>query len=89
MIRFPSVPASFFGMVLGLRGLGNGWRLASKIWGLPFATADMFFVVALIVWLIVASLYVAKWVFRRQEAIAEFFHPAQCCFIGLLAFRRF
>lgn len=30
--RRPSIPAAFFGVVLGLVGLGNGWRLASRIW---------------------------------------------------------
>ena len=29
------VPASFFGMILGLVGLGNCWRVAAKIWHLP------------------------------------------------------
>jgi tellurite resistance protein len=29
------VPATFFGMVLGLRGLGNGWRATARLWGVP------------------------------------------------------
>ena len=38
--RWP-VPASFFGMVLGIVGLGNCWRSASELWGwaYTFATA--------------------------------------------------
>jgi tellurite resistance protein len=83
MIRLPVVPASFFGIVLGLAGLGNGWRLAAKILGLPSAIAEVCFFSALIVWLVVASLYLAKWVFRREEALAEFSHPVMCCFVGL------
>jgi tellurite resistance protein len=30
-----AVPASFFGIILGLVGLGNCWRVAGKIWHLP------------------------------------------------------
>ena len=32
------VPASFFGIVLGLLGLGNCWRVAVKIWHLTIIT---------------------------------------------------
>jgi len=32
--RAQAVPASFFGIVLGLTGLGNAWRTASSVWGL-------------------------------------------------------
>lgn len=82
-MRFPNVPASFFGIVLGLAGLGNGWRFAAKIWPIPPAVADTCFVTALAVWLIVALLFVAKWIVARDAAMAELSHPVLCCFIGL------
>jgi tellurite resistance protein len=31
----PVVPATFFGIVLGLGGLGNGWRATARLWGVP------------------------------------------------------
>ena len=83
MIRVPIIPASFFGIVLGLAGLGNGWRFAAKIWPVPTIIADVCFALALIVWLIVALLYVLKWIVARDAAIAELAHPVLCCFIGL------
>ena len=32
-IMVPIVPASFFGMVIGLAGLGAAWRSAHQVWG--------------------------------------------------------
>jgi hypothetical protein len=34
-VKVPVVPASFFGMVIGLAGLGTAWRWAHQVWGLP------------------------------------------------------
>jgi tellurite resistance protein TehA-like permease len=31
----PIVPAAFFGIVLGLAGLGSAWRAAHQVWHLP------------------------------------------------------
>ena len=83
MMRFPIVPASFFGIVLGLAGIGNGWRLAAAIWGVPAIVGEICFAVTLAVWFIVACLYVGKWIVARDAAIAELHHPILCCFIGL------
>jgi tellurite resistance protein len=35
------------------------------------------------VWVVVALLYAAKWLLARMQALAEFQHPVQGCFIGL------
>jgi tellurite resistance protein len=81
--RLPSIPASFFGIVLGLAGLGNTWRAATAAWHLPAAIGEALMALATLIWAILILLYGLKWVFRRQEARAEVFHPIQCCFIGL------
>lgn len=33
--RQVAIPASHFGMVLGLAGLGQAWRAATQLWMLP------------------------------------------------------
>ena len=30
-----TLPASFFGIVLGLSGMGQAWRVAVPLWGMP------------------------------------------------------
>jgi tellurite resistance protein len=81
--RLPGIPAAFFGMVLGLAGLGNAWRAATAAWHLPAAIGEALMGVATIVWAVLVVLFGLKWVFRRDEAIVEALHPVQCCFIGL------
>ena len=83
MARLPNVPAAFFGIVLGLAGLGNAWRAATAAWRLPGAIGEALMAAATIVWAILVILYGAKWVLRRRDAVTEALHPVQCCFIGL------
>lgn len=83
-MRLPAIPASFFGMVLGLSGLGVAWRAAHRVWGVPAAVGETLMALAALVWLAVGVLYVLKWVFRRDAARQELDHPVQCCFVGLM-----
>lgn len=83
MSNIPIVPASFFGMVLGLAGLGGAWRAAHLAWGLPALAGELLILVAALVWLVVATLYGLKWLVAREAALTEAAHPVQCCFIGL------
>jgi tellurite resistance protein len=80
----PSVPAAFFGIVLGLAGLGNAWRAAHQVWNLPAPVGEALMLAAALVWAVVIGLYIAKWIFLREEALAEAHHAVQCCFIGLV-----
>jgi len=53
MAKLPRVPASFYGIVLGLAGLGGAWGL----WPI---VGEALMVLAATVWLIVTLLYAAK-----------------------------
>jgi tellurite resistance protein len=79
-----SVPVAFFGMVLGLSGLGAAWRVAAVTWNLPALMGEVISVLAAAVWLVLICLYVAKWLWAREAALAEFAHPVLCCFIGIV-----
>lgn len=78
------VPASFFGVVIGLAALGMSWRVASSHWGLPPAIAEIICAAAVAVWALLLVQYVRKWIVARDEALAELAHPVQCCFIALI-----
>ncbi|PXV53594.1 tellurite resistance protein [Dyella jiangningensis] len=82
--KLPLIPASFFGIVLGLAGLGGAWRIAHRVWHLPSAVGESILLLATAVWLVLLVLYVAKWFSARAHAIAELDHPIQCCFVGLI-----
>lgn len=81
--RPPVVPAAFFGIVLGLAGLGGSWRLAHQVWDLPAAVGEVLLALAAAVWALLVVLFVLKYLFARGAALAELEHPVQCCFIGL------
>jgi tellurite resistance protein len=79
-----SVPASYFGIVLGLAGLGGAWRHAALVWGLPSLAGEALMLIAAVIWALLFALYVAKWIFAREAALQELGHPVQCCFVGLI-----
>lgn len=76
-------PASFFGMPLGILGLGLAWRGAIHLWPLPSAIPETILAGGVTLWALLVLLYAAKWFVARTEALAEFEHAVQCCFIGL------
>lgn len=78
------VPAAFFGIILGLVGLGGCWRSAGRLWHVSTIVGESIMAVAVVVWAILVVLYISKWIWRRVEATAELEHPVQCCFVGLL-----
>ncbi|WP_309862529.1 dicarboxylate transporter/tellurite-resistance protein TehA [Luteibacter sp. 1214] len=78
-----TIPASFFGIVLGLVGLGGNWRVAASLWGLPAIVGEAVMFLALVVWGTLIVAYAYKWCFDRAAAAEEARHPVQCCFIGL------
>ena len=78
-----AVPASFFGIVLGIVGLGNLWRRATQVWGAPPIVAESVMALGVVVWGILVGMFVWKWLFNRAQVIGEARHPVQCCFIGL------
>ncbi|MEO8005362.1 MAG: dicarboxylate transporter/tellurite-resistance protein TehA [Betaproteobacteria bacterium] len=79
-----SVPASYFGMILGLVGLGSDWRYANTLWILPAVVGEAIMLISGVLWLVLMLLYISKWLWHREDAIAELKHPIQCCFIGLV-----
>ena len=81
--RIPLVPASFFGIVLGLAGLANDWHAAHLAWGLPAAVGEAIFALAVLAWLAIVALYALKWLVAPQVAQDELGHAVQCCFVGL------
>lgn len=79
----PIVPASFFGMVLGLCGLGGSWRAAHHVWGVPSFIGEAVMAAGALVWAVLLLLYVLKWGLARPAALAELGHPVQSGFVGL------
>jgi tellurite resistance protein len=82
-VRLPIVPASFFGIVLGVIGLGNSWRSAHQLWGLPAVIGELLMGVGVAVWVVILLFFLAKWLVSAEAAWSEALHPIQCCYVGL------
>src|ERR1700748_23881 len=69
-VKVPVVPASFFGVVIGLAGLGAAWRWAHPVWGLPAVVGEAIIWLSISVWGALTILYIAKWFVARDDASA-------------------
>lgn len=78
------VPASYFGMLLGLIGLGVAWREAVAVWGVPGWIAEAIMAVAALIWSILLTLYLGKMLTAREAIAAEWTHPVQGAFVALI-----
>lgn len=79
-----AIPATFFGMVLGLGGLGNAWRAAARVWDVPAFIGESLCILAALVWLVWLGFYAMKWVTTPEQAYAEIRHPIQAFFVALV-----
>ncbi|GAA5175486.1 dicarboxylate transporter/tellurite-resistance protein TehA [Niveibacterium umoris] len=76
-MRITPLPASFFGMVLGLSGLGQAWRLAHRLWGVPESLGEGVLLLAALVWAVLLLGYAIQAVREPSRVAAEFTHPVQ------------
>jgi tellurite resistance protein len=79
-----NIPVAFFGMVLGLGGLANGWRTARRVWGWSMIPGETLAVIAWTVWAVLLALYVAKWIRAPRLALMELQHPVLSSFAALV-----
>lgn len=84
MSRAP-LPASFFGMVLGFSGLGQAWRVAVSLWGMPHEIGEGLLLLATLVWLALLVSYILQAVRNPAVVRSEFQHPVQGSTPALLA----
>ncbi|MCJ8141557.1 dicarboxylate transporter/tellurite-resistance protein TehA [Ancylobacter sp. A5.8] len=74
----------FFGSVLGIGGLANGWRVASRLWGVPVEIGEGLALLAFGLWALWCVLYAGKWLRYPQEARADLRHPVQALLAALI-----
>jgi tellurite resistance protein len=77
-------PAAYFGVVLGLAGLGNAWRAAEQTWHISVGVSEYILALATAVWAVLVLLFAVKAVLAADKLATEMNHPVQCCFIGLI-----
>jgi tellurite resistance protein len=64
-------------MVLGLAGLGQAWRFATRLWHVPDQIGEMILLVAGLIWAGLLLGYLVQTIRRPYDARSEFEHPVQ------------
>ncbi|ALB64889.1 Tellurite resistance protein TehA [Cronobacter condimenti 1330] len=78
-----NLPAGYYGMVLGIIGMGLAWRYASTIWPVSPVIGNSLVLLAMVVWLLLSMAFIYRAVTFWQSVAAELRHPVQSSFISL------
>lgn len=76
--------ASRFGIILGLFGLGNIWKLINLPYVDTKLISEVIMLIVFLLWSLFVILYIIKWFFNFKDALEEFKHPIKNNYIGLL-----
>jgi len=84
-VALSPLPASFFGIVLGLSGLGQAWRVAVRLWGMPSVVGEAWLLLSVLVWAALIVAYAVQAIRFPEVVRREFVHPVQGSTPALLA----
>src|SRR3982751_3955169 len=76
------LPVSLFGAVMGLTALCFAWRIAGKVWHVSGLTGEIIGALAILVFILLTTAYIAKWIRHRPSVTREFQNPVSLGFFG-------
>ncbi|MCL4798599.1 MAG: SLAC1 anion channel family protein [Burkholderiales bacterium] len=83
--RLALFPISFFGVVMGIGGLGLAWGKAETLFGTAFAASGWLLALNVAVFAALGAFYLAKLVLHPQAVAADFGHPVRLNFFATLS----
>lgn len=78
-----NLPAGYFGMVLGIIGMGFAWRYASTIWPVSRAVGDGLVALAAVIWALLALAFILRALRFPWSVLQEARHPIAGSFVSL------
>lgn len=81
--RVLNLPAGYYGMVLGIIGMGFAWRYASTIWPVTRWPGDILVTLAMVIWLLLTVAFITRLVRFPGSVLAEMRHPVMSSFVSL------
>ncbi|WP_159870147.1 MULTISPECIES: dicarboxylate transporter/tellurite-resistance protein TehA [unclassified Raoultella] len=81
--RVLNLPAGYFGMVLGIIGMGFAWRYASTIWPVSRSVGDGLVVLAATIWALLAVAFITRAIRFPWSVRQEMRHPVASSFVSL------
>lgn len=78
-----NLPAGYFGMVLGIIGMGFAWRYASQVWPVSHLIGDSLVILAMVIWGLLTLAFLSRLVRFPHSVLAEIRHPVMSSFVSL------
>lgn len=78
-----NLPAGYFGMVLGIIGLGFSWRFAATIWPVTTLPADVLVILAILIWALLMFAFITRLIRHANTLREEIGHPLKSSFVSL------
>lgn len=81
--RVLNLPAGYFGMVLGIIGMGFAWRYASRVWPVSHWIGDGLVILAMVIWGLLTLAFISRLLRFPHSVLAEIRHPVMSSFVSL------
>ena len=78
-----NLPAGYFGMVLGIIGMGFAWRYASTLWPVTRWPGEGLVALAIVIWFLLTVAFIARAIRFPRSVLAEMRHPVMSSFVSL------
>ena len=78
-----NLPAGYFGMVLGIIGMGFAWRYASQVWPVSHLIGDGLVILAMVIWGLLTLAFLSRLLRFPHSVLAEIRHPVMSSFVSL------
>jgi tellurite resistance protein len=78
-----NLPSGYYGMVLGIIGMGFAWRYASTLWPVTRWPGEILVALAIAIWLLLTVAFVLRAVRFPHSVLAEMRHPVMSSFVSL------
>ena len=81
--RVLNLPAGYFGMVLGIIGMGFAWRYASQALPVSHWIGDGLVILAMVIWGLLTLAFFSRLLRFPHSVLAEIRHPVMSSFVSL------
>ncbi len=78
-----NLPSGYYGMVLGIIGMGFAWRYAGTIWPVTRWPGEILVGLAISLWLLLTVAFMTRAVRFPQSVLTEMRHPVMSSFVSL------
>lgn len=79
-----NLPAGYFGIVLGIIGLGFSWRFAATLWPVTLWPANTLIILAIVIWVLLTLAFFTRLLHHSGTLLEEVTHPLKSSFVSLL-----